>query len=171
MGHLFCLFFFFPKKTQVKQNNKTNRPKSHQGAKKKQRNSEKPHPQAWDWDGHDGLGGRTTRKTRCSSPVDSSTTHEDPWRICPGGENRRPIANLVTTSKAPVTTSVALVTTSVALVSSSFLLLLVRHLLLLAWHLLLLANLNQMVFRSKAPFESRPIAPFVVRPGTPFVAS
>ena len=43
------------------------------------------------------------------------------------------VANLVTTSKAPVTTSVALVTTS-------FLLLLVRHLLLLAWHLFLEAS-------------------------------
>ena len=40
------------------------------------------------------------------------------------------VANLVTTSKAPVTTSVALV-------STSFLLLLVRHLLLEAMHLFL----------------------------------
>ena len=51
------------------------------------------------------------------------------------------VANLVTTSKAPVTSSVELVT-------NSFLLLLVRHLLLVAWHLLLVANL---VTTSKAP--------------------
>ena len=58
-----------------------------------------------------------------------------PYSRVTGGEPLMLIANIVTTSKAPVTTSDALV-------PSSFLLLLVRHLLLLAWHLLLFLEIK-----------------------------
>ena len=64
------------------------------------------------------------------------------------------IANIVTTSKAPVTTSDALV-------PSSFLLLLVRHLLLLAMHFLLVASKKPSGTRGAIDSDHHCHCPFV----------